>query len=187
MNQVLPKNIRTTPNYYWISVVLLLLVFMVSYTSFFGYLMYAVFLVGNGELTALVLACMINLLFIWITIAAFRNVSQKMNVIELNETGVRIRYLMKFNSVLLDWDQIRGYSKSGYLYGGLLRLKTKSIVIYTKSNQKHEVIKVFNSGFDNCQKELRNFPIICLGSEGFVTKTHKGFFMKRVYKYDESN
>ncbi|MGV3611469.1 MAG: hypothetical protein ACO1N0_10995 [Fluviicola sp.] len=185
MNQTLPESIRTTPNYYRISAVLLLLIFVVLYTSFFGCLMYAIVVVENEELTAVVIAFLLNLLFIGITIAAFRSTSHKMNVIEVTETGIRIKYPMKFKSVFMHWDQIRGYSKSSYFYGGQLRLKSSSIVIYTNTNQIHEVIRIYNSGFDNLQKSLKDFPITCLGHEGFNTKTHKAFFMKRVYKYDK--
>lgn len=177
------ETLQTKPNYYWISCVLLLLVFLVAYTLFFVYMGYSLFFEKGQHYEALMFLFP-TVLFTAITVYTFLFISKRVNYAIANDVGLKIIFPLKFKSIFLTWDDIKGYSRSDYYYGGRIGLKSKSLVIYTRSNIKYELIKLYNRDFQSFQGQLRKFTVICFGHEGFTTKTHKLFFNKRVYKYD---
>lgn len=178
------KTISTRLNYYWVCVVSFQLLFLVAYTGFFSYLMIKIFVVEIEKSNSAYLLFIPIILFSFLTIIAFITVASRMNYTIANEEGIRIIYPMKFRSFFISWNDIKGYSKSDYFYGGRMHLKSKSLVIYTKSKEIHEIIKLYNFDFQNFQSKIRDFDIICFGQEGFVRSKHWGL-KNRFYKYQD--
>lgn len=178
------KTIKTRLNYYWVSFVFFLLLFAVAYTIFFTYLLIQIFTVEIKNSTSSYLLFIPAILVLFTTIIIFITISNRMNYTIANEEGIKIIYPMKFRSFFISWNDIKGYSKSDYFYGGRLHLKSKSLIIYTKSKEIHEIIKLYNFDFQNFQSKIRNFNIICFGHEGFVRSKHWGL-KNRFYKYHD--
>lgn len=178
------KTIRTRLNYYRVSVVLFLLLFMVAYTGFFSFLMIKIFVVEIEKSNSVYFLFLPIILFSFLTIIAFITVASRMNYTIANEEGIKIIYPMKFRSFFISWNNIKGYSKSDYYYGGRLNLESKSLIIYTRSKEIHEIIKLYNFDFQNFQSKIRNFDIVCFGYEGFVRSKHWGL-KNRFYKYQD--
>lgn len=178
------RTIKTRTNIFWIGFVFVLLIFSVAYTSIFFYWGYSLYSVESLRSEAYIFLIPV-IPFVALTIFAFYAVSNRMNYAVANKRGLKIIFPMKFKSVFLEWTEIRGYSKSDYYYGGKPSFKSKSIVIYARSQEIYEIIKLYNFDFQNFQTNLRKFNIICFGHEGFTTKTSKLIFRKRVYKYKD--
>lgn len=179
------KTIQTSLNYFRLIFVVFQLMLMAIYSLSFSYMMYLIFLVEikkSGEAFFFFIPITI---FPLITVIVFKVISQRINYVKVNEDGMKVIYPLKFKSSFLEWDKVKGYSRSGYYYGGKLNLKSKSLIIYLKSGEKHEIIKLYNSGFPAFQNQLSKFNIKSLGYEGFRTRTHKVALVKRVYKYDD--
>lgn len=178
------KTIRTRLNYYWVSFVSFLLVFFVAYTGFLIYLMIMTFVVEIEKSNSAYFFFVPILLFSYLTIMAIMVVAGRMNYAIANEQGIKIIYPMKFRSFFISWNHIKGYSKSDYFYGGNLNLQSKSLIIYTRSKEIHEIIKLYNFDFQDFQKKIRNFDVICFGHEKFV-RSKKWGLKNRVYKYQD--
>jgi hypothetical protein len=179
------RTVRTRPKYLRILLFMLFVVFAMGFGLFTGYGLILIFLslFEDYYLSILFLIPLcFSLSLIFVPIKLFGN---KVNYAIANDEGLKIIYPFKFKTISLKWNEIKGYSKSDYWYGGRPGFNSKSIVIYSKSRHIFEIIKVYNLDFQNFQTKIRQFDVVCFGSEKFIKKPYLLISQKRFYKYDE--
>ncbi|MGV8992981.1 MAG: hypothetical protein ACOH1O_02680 [Flavobacterium sp.] len=76
--------------------------------------------------------------------------------------------LIKLKITKVEFDKIRGYSKSEVNFGRY-NWKSRSIVIYYKNGKTSEIVKVFVHNIDIIEKELKNKKVKYLGFEDYST------------------
>ena len=102
----------------------------------------------------------------------------------ISKKGIRIRRPLKFYSQFYDWAEIKGYSKTDYVYiGGKSQASCKAIIIYTRSKLTYEIIEVYNSNYLNFQKHLNTFNVAYFGTEKYERGRFGG---RKQYKFQDS-
>ncbi len=77
----------------------------------------------------------------------------------------------------IEYNDIKGFSKSEVYFGRYL-WKSKSIIIYTKTNKTFEILNNYNSSYVKFELELKKRKIKCYGFEEYKT----GWYF-REYKF----
>lgn len=161
---------RTIPNFIWIFVNFIFILFLSSAVFF---MTLAILKYNNyGILFPLILMFSILVFF-------YIQFSNHFSYVIISQNGIRIIHPLKFKKADLNWDSIKGYSTSEIWYGRNL-YKSKSFIIYSKTNEATEIIKLYNLKFYETLVSLKNYQIQQLGSEPYQTGT-----WKRKYKFKE--
>lgn len=179
------KEIQTRPNHQRILFVLFLIILIVAYTVILSFMLISIFLTEIKNSNYAIFYLLPVILFSLLTLVIIKILIGRVNYVIGNIDGMKIIYPLIFKTVFLEWNQIKGYSKSDYYFGEKFLLKSKSIVIYTKSRQIFEIIEIYNLDFTKFQSDIRKFQIVCFGTEKYTTKSNKIILSKRHYKYDE--
>jgi hypothetical protein len=166
--------------------IILLQILFIPYSAILGFFLFYFASVDDGMtfyISYLLFGFIIDALFIFIIITAFKKTINNVTFVTISKQGIKIRRPLKFYSQYFDWSEIKGYSKTDYIYmGGKASLCCKAIIIYTKSKMTYEIIEVYNSNYLNFQKYLNNFKVVYFGTE----KYERGRFGKRKnYKFLE--
>lgn len=99
--------------------------------------------------------------------------------VSLTEKEISIFELNKLKTTKANLDEILGYSKSEVFFGKY-SWKSKSVVIYFKSEKTSEILSSFVSGVEDLEKELKRRKVKYLGFEDYNT----GWFF-REYKFNK--
>ncbi|MFT6843580.1 MAG: thiamine transporter ThiT [Psychroserpens sp.] len=98
---------------------------------------------------------------------------------QVSENGILVNQPLVFLRANYNWEEIKGYSTSE-VYFGTYFWKSNSVIIYTNTGLKHELIKAYNFNFKPIQAKLIDIKVNYLGHEPFA---FRGF--KRAYTYDD--
>jgi hypothetical protein len=160
---------RTFPNVFWILVNLILILFLSAVVVFMTF----AFLKNSnyGILFPLILV-------LSILVVIYIQLSNHFSFVIINQDGIRIVQPLKLKKINLKWENIKGYSTSEFWYGKNL-YKSKSFIIYSKTKEATEIIKLYNLKFDETVSSLKNYQIQQLGSEPYQTG-----IWKRKYKFN---
>ena len=155
--------------------IILMQILLIPYSFFLGYyLFYLSTQIENKPLY--IFGFIIDIIFLFTIIVVFKKTINIVNFVTINKFGIKIRSPFKFENLDFDWGEIKGYSKTTYEYlGGRFPKSCKSVIIYTKSNLTFEIIEIYNSNFQEFQKNIKNFNVECFGIE----KYERGRFGKR--------
>lgn len=164
--------------------IILMQILLIPYSIIFGFFIFSIASVNDGMtfyISYLLFGFIIDVFFLLIIITTFKKTINNVTYVTISKQGIKIRRPLKFYSQYYNWSEIKGYSKTDYVYmGGKLSLSCKAIIIYTKSMMTYEIIEVYNSNYINFQKYLNKFDVIYFGTE----KYERGCFGKRKkYKF----
>ncbi|NQY31469.1 MAG: hypothetical protein HRT69_18630 [Flavobacteriaceae bacterium] len=99
--------------------------------------------------------------------------------ISFQENGFAIFEYHKLKTSKVDYNEISGFSNSE-VYFGKYTWKSKSLVVYTKSNGVFEILNNYNSSNDKFELELKKHKIKYYGFEEYST----GWYF-REYRFSE--
>lgn len=148
------------------------------------YLIYKIAIKTNDSLYFLILGGIITLALSLFFISVIKDSSNNITYVTITNDGIKIKQPLKFRTHHYNWFEIKGYSKSDYMYSGKPFRTSKCIIIYTKNNLTFEIIDIYNSNFKEFQTHMCKFNVIYFGKEKF----ERGRFGKRKkYKFLDLN
>lgn len=161
-------NNRTFPNVLWILVHLLLILFVATVAVFM------IMAISKNKNFAILFPLMLDILVLMLLSI---QLSKQFIFTAVGESGITLFQPLKFKKVTFGWNEIKGYSTSQIYYGNNL-YKSKTFIVYSKTEEAFEVIKLFNFKFEQTLASLEQYPIQKLGSEPYQTG-----ILNRKYKY----
>lgn len=160
---------------------------LIPYGAFLSYIIFLVNTSDNGTtfyICFLLFGILVDIIFILMFITVFKRTMNNVTYVTISKKGIQIKRPLKFYSQFYDWAEIKGYSKTDYVYiGGKSQASCKAIIIYTRSKITYEIIEVYNSNYLNFQKHLNTFNVAYFGTEKYERGRFGG---RKQYKFQDS-
>ena len=116
-------------------------------------------------------------LFLFLSLFFYSQISNQLTYIKINNSGIVIYRPLRLKKFIFDWKEIRGFSISEFWYGKKL-YSSKSLIIYSKTENPIEIINLFNLNFDQVFLSLKKNKVTKLGNETYQTG-----IWKRKYRF----